>query len=152
MRLIGIDYGTKRVGVALGDTETKIATPLKTIIMDGAFWETLLGIVREEAIERVVVGLPTSLGKVRGVGETEARVRRFVEELKRRLSILTFSTPTPLYKGVGVEKEGAVTVTTEDERFSTHLAQRLLGGIKKDQDAVAAAVILQSYLDRYLSS
>lgn len=129
MKLLGIDYGTKRIGLAVGDTDSKIASPIKTLSFDESFWSNLKSIVREERIEKIIVGMPKSLGVKRNEEtkmESEKGVERFIEKLKNL----------------------KISIETEDERFSTHLANRLLGNIKKDRDAVAAAVILQSYLDR----
>lgn len=128
MKLLGIDYGAKRVGLALADMETKLAVPLRTMVYDDTFWSSFADLVREEPIERIVVGMPKSLRGGAARGTSEGEVEKFIEELKQRFP--------------------AATLATEDERFSTRLAHRLLGGLKKDQDAVAAAVILQSYLDR----
>lgn len=130
MRLLGIDFGTKRIGLAVGDTEIRIATPLRTLANDTTLWQSLIEIVRGEEIREIVVGMPHSFKEKREAGEAERAVQQFIDELRARV-------PLP--------------IKTEDERFSTHLAHRLLGSIKKDRDAVAAAVILQSYFDRTMN-
>ncbi|MBI4133271.1 Holliday junction resolvase RuvX, partial [Candidatus Uhrbacteria bacterium] len=110
MKVLGIDYGMRRVGVAIGETETKIASPVRTLLHDTTLWQSLLDIVRDEHIECIVVGMPRSLRAPAGRSVSEERVNDFIKKLKKHL---------------------ALPVKTEDERFSTRLAQRLLGGIKK---------------------
>lgn len=128
MRLLGFDYGTKRIGVALGDTEIKIASPLFTLNENEEFWNTVKKLISDEEIKEIVVGLPVSLSEKTGIlGETEKQVMNFVKNLQVKFQI---------------------TVHIEDERFSTDLATRLVGTKGKDRDAVAASIILQSYLDK----
>lgn len=127
MKYLGIDFGTRRVGLAMGDTETRVAMPLEILLMDEKFWERLTKLVRDEKVDEIVVGMPRSLRDAGVHGQTATLVADFIDELKMRV-------PLPVHE--------------EDERFSTALANRLLKGSKKDRDSVAAAAILQSYLDR----
>ncbi len=123
--LLAFDYGTKKIGVAIGNTLTRQARPL----------EILLSTTREQRFaaiarlldtwqpHRVVVGLPLTIA-----GEMQyatLRCRRFANQLHGRFG---------------------VTVELVDERGSSVEAQELLGTNAPD-DAVAAAVILQRYLD-----
>ena len=122
MKILALDYGSARTGVAVSDPTGTIARPLCTI--DGAASDEglarLRGLVRDEEAGRIVVGLPLTL---RGeVGAQAEETNRFVEQLR-----------------------GAVDVPVEtfDERFTTALA-----GPGEGDDARAAAHLLSSYLER----
>lgn len=126
MRYLGIDYGTKRVGIALSDQGGQIAFPKKTIANwdEARLQEEIKSIIDQEKVAEVVVGLPISLdGR-----ETEitSRVRRFAEELESALEL---------------------PVHLENEMLTTRMVEQ--AGIKREHvDEAAAALILQSYLDR----
>lgn len=129
MRLLGIDYGTQRIGLAIGDREGKLAVPYDTIDWGGSTLECLMEIVNREKIEIIVVGVPKTLHG--NEGKSCELVQQFVRELK------------PL----GVE------IVLEDERFTTKEVERAMkeyGKAKRgiQKDAAAAALILQSWLDR----
>ena len=122
MKILALDYGSARTGVAVSDPTGTIARPLCTI--DGAASDEglarLRGLVRDEEAERIVVGLPLTL---RGeVGAQAEETNRFVERLRAALD---------------------VPVETFDERFTTTLA-----GPGAGDDARAAAHLLSSYLER----
>ena len=135
MRHLGIDYGSKRIGVAVSDTDGRIAFPLTTLIAGSDRAKTLRELrelVEREAVSRVVVGLPLSLDGSRG--PAAQRAERFAAALGRHL---------------------AVPVEAFDERFSTQQAERVLIDAdvsrqrrKEVVDRVAATMILQGYLDR----
>jgi len=129
MKLLGIDFGTKRIGLALGDTDTKLALPFKTILNDGEIFENLKKIVGTDLIETFVVGKPISLSGAE-VGDTIDAVKDFSAKIK--------------------EKTG-LPIIFEDERFTSDMADSLmkLYGGKADRDSVAAMIILQSYLDKF---
>ena len=124
MKVIALDYGAARTGVAVSDATGTIVRPLGVVSRaasdDGL--EELGEIVREQEAERVVVGLPLTLRGERGqqADETDA----FVEALRAVV---------------------AVPVETYDERFTTALAARQGG--EADEDARAAAHLLESYLE-----
>jgi putative Holliday junction resolvase len=133
MRVLALDVGDRRVGVAISDPTQIIARSLK-VIQGGSRQEDLASVARlveEYEVEKVVVGYPRSLD-----GEAHAqaeKVERYAAGLAEALNV-----PVLLW----------------DERFSTVSAERLmreagLRGRKKREriDAVAAAVILQDYLD-----
>lgn len=133
MRVIGLDLGSSRVGVAVGDTETGVATAYQVWPRrDGApLGRRLRDCVAEWEAERVVVGLPRSLDGTDGPAAESAR------------SV-----------ALELEAQAGVPVELHDERFSTVTAQDALhrGGLDTRRgraviDAVAAAVILQSWLD-----
>ena len=123
MKVLALDYGAARTGVAVSDASGSIARPL--IVVERAASEQGLRrvgeIVREEGAERVVVGLPLTLRGEHGLQarETEA----FVSALRSELD---------------------VPVETYDERFTTAIAAR--GSGDAPEDARAAAHLLESYL------
>ncbi len=124
MKLLGIDYGDSKVGLALGDGASGLSLPYK--IIKNVSWQVLIPeikkICKSEHIEMVVVGLP----KQRMINSTPQTdiVRGFILHL---------------------EKELGVTVSVYDESYTTAQAQKL--GVTGDDDAVAAMIMLQSYLD-----
>jgi putative Holliday junction resolvase len=125
MRVLALDYGSARTGVAVSDATGTLARPLGVVerAATDAGLEQLEALVSEHGAELVVVGLPLTLRGERGAQalETEA----FVEALRGRL---------------------AVPVETEDERFTTTLAQQTPG--RAAEDALAAAHLLQGWLER----
>lgn len=134
-RYLGIDYGSKRIGLAVSDNDARIASPLRQVIENGNKSDVIQRIqkvVDEYEIDAVVLGLPLMMD---GREEEQARrTRRFGEVLA---------------KGLGLAVE------YWDERLSSHAADRLLDereeltakGRKARRDALAAQVILQGYLD-----
>jgi putative Holliday junction resolvase len=138
-RVLGIDLGSRRIGLALSDSRRALATPWKTLERtpggEEAVVEAVLQAVSETGATTVVVGLPLSLDGREGPA---ARAARSVEAgLRRRLGAL------------GVE------VATMDERFTTVSAEADLGraGVsgrarRKTVDQVAAAVLLSAWLDQ----
>jgi len=133
MRLLGLDMGEKRIGVALSDPEGVLARPLEAIRRRSKRqdFETIDRLVEQWDVERVVVGLPLTAEGV--VGPQARRVKRYTRQLRRVLS---------------------VPIDFVDERYSTVdalEAMRTVGLSPKRQrervDAAAAAVILQGYLD-----
>lgn len=138
MRVLALDVGRRRVGLALSDPSGTLARPYKTLSVSD---DTALGLVTAE-IERlmadddglttVVVGLPRRLDGT--PGEQTAYVQAFIERLRSRV---------------------AIAIATEDERLSSVEAESRLALRERDWkkrkaqlDAAAAAVILQDYLDR----
>jgi len=132
MAILGLDIGEKRIGVALADGILAIPFTVIDRAGEGAALERILALAEEHGVERIVVGLPRSLdGSIGGQAE---RVFTFSKALSESVD---------------------VPVDTWDERLSTVAAERLLldAGLKRgkrraQRDAMAAAIILQSYLDR----
>lgn len=134
MRVLGLDIGEKRVGVAVSDTTRRVATPAAcldagALRRDG---RALVRIIDDYEVGRVVIGLPLSLDGTEG--PQALRVRRFVEALSPFL-------------GVPVE--------FVDERYTSTEAGRRMreAGVSEraqrgSKDMVAAAILLQAYLDR----
>lgn len=129
MKILGIDYGSAKVGLALGDTELRLAVGKGVLqgLSQNNVITKIKAIVNLEQIERVVVGLPTNL-----TGEataTTVEVQRFIDKLRNHLT---------------------VPVQTIDERYTSQMADRALLAVpehKGKQDQVAAQFILQIYLD-----
>ncbi|MCZ7587648.1 MAG: Holliday junction resolvase RuvX [Gaiella sp.] len=125
MKALALDYGAARTGVAVSDATGTLARPVGVVeraaSRDGL--DRLAMLVAEHEADVVVVGLPLTLRGEHGAQarETEA----FVEVLRARLD---------------------VPVVTEDERFTTTLAQR--SGGRAPEDALAAAHLLQGWLER----
>jgi putative Holliday junction resolvase len=131
-RYLGIDYGTRRIGLAISDRLGLTARPLE-VVARNAFPEALRRIADEYAFAGVVVGLPTGLSGEEGSSAGAARAL-----------------------GEEIEELLGVTVTYVDERFTSRIAEGALlesGMRRRDRketvDKVAAAIILQSYLDAH---
>lgn len=129
MRVLALDHGSARCGCAVSDPSGTLATPLAVVERP----DTRKGLARVVALaaeleaERVVVGLPLTLAGEEGEQAGEARA--FAESLRRRVQI-----PVDLY----------------DERLTTRMAAATGG--KADEDSVAAAHLLESYLAAEASS
>ncbi|MBI3417320.1 MAG: Holliday junction resolvase RuvX [Verrucomicrobia bacterium] len=133
MRILALDHGTVRIGVALSDELKIIATPLEYI--PAAPWEGVLArlrlLLQEKEVELIVVGMPRNMNGT--YGQAAEQVKTFINALKAEL-------PTP--------------IRTWDERLTSAQANRLLveadvrrGQRKEKVDKMAAAILLQSYLD-----
>ena len=131
-RLLALDVGEKRVGVAICDETQTLARPLLTLTRASKKedFAKITALCREQSIEKVIVGLPKTLRNEEG--PQAQRVRRYADELQAALNL-----PIELW----------------DERFSTSRARDLMADVgralasKGDIDSIAAAVILQDYLD-----
>ena len=124
MKVLALDYGAARTGVAVSDATGTVARPVGVVERAGtaAGLDRVVEIVREQRPDRVVVGLPLTL---RGEhGEQARETERFVEALRAAVE---------------------VPVESFDERFTTALAVR--GGGAAPEDARAAAHLLSSYLE-----
>jgi putative Holliday junction resolvase len=129
MRILGIDPGTRRVGMAVSDALGLTAQGLPTFdLKSGADLVEHIGtLVRQYGVEEIVVGHPVGLRGQRG--ESSRNAEELATTLRERLRI---------------------TVTLWDERFSSEEAKRVMRGQRAPKgsvDRVAAAIILQSYLD-----
>ncbi|MBR4822690.1 MAG: Holliday junction resolvase RuvX [Bacteroidales bacterium] len=133
-RMIGIDYGRARVGVAMSDPLGIFASPLETVV-SAKIIEYLQKLTTSERVVRFVVGYPVNMdGRP---SEAAADVDVFLKQLAKRFP--------------------SIPVSLEDERFTSVLAHRAMidGGMKKSErrkkesvDKISAAIILQSYMDR----
>jgi putative Holliday junction resolvase len=138
MRVMALDVGHKRIGVALSDPGQVLASSLQVIERKGQQRDlaTVVQLVREHEVGKIIVGYPRSLNGT--VGQQAKFVERYVAVLEKKLVDASLDVPVVLW----------------DERLSTVAADRLMAeaGRKARErreriDAVAAAVILQDYLD-----
>ena len=125
MKVVALDFGAARTGVAVSDATGTLARPVGIVEKAGtpAGLDRLVAVVGEHEAELVLVGLPLTLRGERG--EQARATEAFVEALRARL---------------------AIPVETYDERFTTTLAQQTGG--RAPEDAVAAAHLLQGWLER----
>ena len=141
MKILSLDYGDKRIGLALGDTDARVAVPYGILENRGrtyALHQLKIFITRED-IGTVLVGLPLALApkkiiavRLKDVVNAQMqKVLRFIDDMRNAVSI---------------------PVETIDERLSTREADNRTRGQNKNtvasRDAIAAAIILQNYLDR----
>jgi putative Holliday junction resolvase len=134
LRVLGIDYGMRRTGVALGDTETRLALPFEMFegLPDPQLAEALATLARREGVDVIVIGLP--LNADGSVSSQSKITERFILRL---------------IQSVGPQ----IPVQRVSEYLSTHGAEgKLAGHFTRDQkrqrvDALAAANILQDWLD-----
>jgi len=133
-RIIGIDYGTKRVGLAVTDPTQTIANGLKTIPAK-ELMNFLISYVERENVVELVVGYPKKMNNL----HSESAI--FVDRLLKQLRVKFPHIPVELI----------------DERFTSKIAFQTMidGGLRKKKrrdkaiiDTISAALILQSYLDR----
>ena len=124
MNILGIDYGSKYVGIAIANIKLKIATPYKILKNNNVFFKELENIILQNNINKLVVGYPIGLS---GKKTQQTRIiDKFIQELKQQVHIPVISF---------------------DERFTSKIADNLLSN-KKPNHAVAANIILQDYLDK----
>jgi putative holliday junction resolvase len=133
MRVLALDHGTVRIGVAASDELKMLAHPMEFIPAEpfNEFLERLKQIIREKEVEQIVVGMPRNMDG--SYGPSAEKVRQFIIVLKEIITI---------------------PIRPWDERLTSVQANRLMieGGVKgKDKrekvDKMAAAILLQSYLD-----
>ena len=134
MKLLGVDYGTTRAGLATGDTEVSLAFPLRSFAVESEVQivTEVLSAAKNEDAEAIIVGIPYRLRDVEKRGETEVAIMALIDALKE-------ATTLP--------------IETEDERFTSAIAERRrreadIPGKSFDTDAAAAVVILETYMER----
>ena len=137
-RVLGIDYGSKRIGLAVSDPTRLIARGIGTLSNDESFMDRLREIITKEEVTLIVVGMPYSDDG--GRGQQALEVEAFIERLKHQT---------------------ALEIETWDESFSSVRAQRVFidMGMKKKKrrqkarvDTMAARIMLQEYLDAHRTS
>ena len=133
MRILAIDHGLKRIGIALSDELKMIAQPLEFVPAEpfADLVARLTDLVQEKEVEVILVGMPRNMNG--SYGPAAVKVEEFVASLKSAL-------PVP--------------IKTWDERLTSAQANRILisGNVRRDKrkqkvDKLAAAILLQSYLD-----
>ena len=145
---MGLDHGERRVGIALSDELGILATPLCILrIRARDRVEALAGIVREHGVVEIVVGFPKTL---RGeIGPQARRVERFVEELRGAVDAPVRLWDEQYSTAEARDRLAALGKTNADRRRSSGRRGRAEA---PHVDALAAAVILQEYLDWRRSS
>lgn len=133
MRIIGLDLGERRVGVAAADEAVRVAVPVATVPVAGDLLETVLGIVREQEAGEVVIGLPLSL--TGAMGPQAQRVMGVVQALQQRLNI-------PVYTW-----DERLTTVQAGRRSHVSRRRRTRRPASSHRDAAAAAIMLQAFLD-----
>ena len=123
MKILGIDYGEKRVGLAISDETLTLAREL-TILSPQELWEHLPLITTENDVSRIVLGWPLNMS-----GEMTQKTKE-VESFKLEL-----------------EQKTGLPVEVMDERLSSQMASHLPGG-DHNIDSLAAQILLQNYLDK----
>jgi putative pre-16S rRNA nuclease len=133
MRILALDHGSKRIGVAVSDETKTIAQPLEYILAEpfAVFLERLKKILIEKEVILILIGMPRNMDG--SYGPAAQKVESFVAALKTAITI-----PIKLW----------------DERLTSTMANRVLiqgkvrrGERKEKVDKMAAAILLQSYLD-----
>ena len=132
--ILGIDYGQKRIGLAVGQTLTKAASALTTINNDGGVWSALKTVIEEWQISQIVLGLPLDMD-----GE-EQEITRQTRKFRNRLN---HHTQLPIHW----VDERLTSFEAEREFQSSREMQLTKAKDKHNIDAKAAQIILQSWLD-----
>ena len=127
-KILALDVGGVRIGVAMADSELKFANPLMTLTNDEHIWEALAALIEANDVKTAVVGLPRSL---QGHETPQTQIcRNFAKSLSERLKI-----------AVALQDEATTSVKAEAE-----LRSRGKPYEKADIDALAATYILEDYL------
>ncbi len=134
-RILGIDYGKKRLGLAFSDPTKTIASPFKMLLANKNHMETIKNLLEEiksYEIEAILIGLPLHLSNL------ESKLSYFVRQF-----------------GKALEEESQIPVIYWDERLTSKQVEKVLieGAVKRKKrkqsiDVMSAILILQSYLDR----
>ena len=129
MRILGIDYGDKKIGLAFGDSDVRVAVPLDVVPnMGEKTIDVFAKKVLAEEIDAIVVGVPLSTGGHHSSEQLD-KTRAFIAALERAVNI---------------------PVMEEDESYTTAESIRLQReeGSEAEEDALAAMLVVQAYLDR----
>jgi len=123
MKILGIDYGEKRIGLAISD-ETKTFARELVILSPKEFWQQIKNLAQENQVTQIVIGWPLNMSG----GETKKteEVKNFKNKLESML---------------------AIDVVTIDERLTSKMAEST-SGQNKNLDSLAAQILLQNWLDR----
>ena len=128
MKILGLDIGDRRIGVAVLDTDINVPMPLITLNNNRTFVNELKKLVIENKAESLIIGMPINLAGHKS--EQAKKVMEVVKKIKNKLNI---------------------PVIFEDERLTSQTAQKRLKDVnylKADIDAVAAVVILENWMAR----
>lgn len=131
-KVLGIDIGANKIGLAIGDTEVKMAWPRPALLVRdwSEVWEPLVDMIKNDRIEKIVVGWPISTNDQ--VNQQTSQTENFINQLNGRVSC-------PIVK--------------RDERFSSQAVQKEQQGRKLDrgaEDSLVAQLLLESFLQEPL--
>ena len=129
-QLMALDYGTVRIGVAIGDTQVKIAIPSGTVEVDGQEIPVILKLAKQHAIDHIIVGYP------RNQSGQATKQTKLAEDFKNQLS--------EKFEPVSFQDESLTSVLAEG-RLKSHNKPYSRGDI----DALAAALILEDYFEEH---
>jgi putative Holliday junction resolvase len=133
MNILSIDYGERRIGFAIGNSNRKIATPLSVIqnVSLDSVIENIIQVVKNYEIDSIIIGIPLNEDSTESMQAT--RVRDFCSKIKKKINL---------------------TIMGVDERFTSVNSEKLLLDLdmsrkkrKKYIDSIAATIILQSYFE-----
>ncbi|QQS23199.1 Holliday junction resolvase RuvX [bacterium] len=123
MKVLGIDYGTKRIGLAISDETQTLAREL-AIVSPEEFWQQIDGLIEEQGVSIIALGLPLNMSGE--ATQKSAEVQEFSDKLQQRLTI---------------------PVEMVDERLSSVMAEQITGS-GEQIDSLAAQIFLQNYLNK----
>jgi len=121
-KILSIDYGLKRIGLAITDQKQKIVFPHSTLIHNKSIIEEIKKLCQREEVKKIIVGLPVGLNSQES--EQTLITKKFIALLKENIDI---------------------PIIEEDERLSSQMAERFS---HKNKDEISAMIILESYLQR----
>lgn len=123
MKILAIDFGTKRIGLAISDETETLARELD-ILSPKEFWQKLAGILSDNEIGKIIIGLPLNMS-----GEPTQKTSEVKQFAKQ------------------VESKTDIQVELADERLSSQMAESISGS-SQNLDSLAAQIFLQNYLDK----
>lgn len=136
MRCLGLDLGSKTLGISISDYTGTIASRLDTLYFENENYDSLLGplskIISDENVERIVLGLPKNMDN--SIGERAKITLEFKEKLEKMFNL-----------EVIMMDERLTSVISNQVLISANMSRKKR---KKKVDGMAAVLILQSYLDR----
>ena len=136
MKYLGLDLGTRTLGVSISDQTHTIATTYKTIRYEEENYEFLLKelkeIIEKEQIEKIILGLPKNMNNT--IGESAERCLNFKKQIEKKLNLQ-----------VEMQDERLTTVEATNYMIEANMSRKKR---KKKIDSLAANIILQTYLDR----
>ncbi len=130
MKILGIDYGEKRIGLAISDESGTLARELD-ILSPKEFWQSLNLLILNNSIDLIVLGWPLNMS-----GEMTEKTRE-VENFRK-----------DLLDKLKIENKTGLSVEIIDERLSSQMASHLPGG-QSNIDSLAAQILLQNYLNKH---
>ena len=141
MKFLGIDYGTKRIGLAISDDGGQIAFPKEVLLNDINIFKNIGEILKKEKIDEIVIGESVDFsGKLNALS---VRIEEFIKELKER-----FYLPINKQKEFLTSVEARKSVNTKEILTQKQSHSRLKDKKRGHIDASAAALILQRYLEK----